>query len=266
MRRDWLWLIGAATGISLVQAVVMVADAADQLGPFTTPWDAVAAAAAYWGVYQVAIILRRRWPGSRHWDGIAVAVSVGGAAFAYGTAGALFRGDDRGLAFLALAGAYLALTALVWRIRIGTRDLLAVFWAAGLTAGTIGALILLRGDVLVVVLALNGALQVALARRLGEPRLQLSAAAHIARAAWFAIVAAPPANLVDFPATGLTRDGLVSGDLVLSADLSAIAVAAALTIFWLQHLPSYIWSASEVRRATSGSRWWACCTPSRPRS
>ena len=95
VRRDWLWLIGAATGISLVQAVVMVADAADQLGPFTTPWDAVAAAAAYWGVYQVAIILRRRWPGSRHWDGIAVAVSVGGAAFAYGTAGALFRADDR---------------------------------------------------------------------------------------------------------------------------------------------------------------------------
>ena len=42
----------------------------------------------------------------------------------------------------------------------------------------------------------------------------------------------------------------MSGDLVLSADLSAIAVAAALTIFWLRHLPSYIWSASEVRRAT----------------
>jgi uncharacterized membrane protein len=250
VRRDWLWLIGAATGISLVEAVAMVADAGNQVGPFTIAWAVVAAAGAYWAVYQAAIVLRRRWPGSRHWDGIAVAVSVGGAAFAYGTAGALFRGDDRGFAYLALAGAYLALTALVWRIGVGTRDLLAVFWAAGLTAGAIGALILLEGDVLVVVLALNGALQVALARRLGEPRLQLSAAAHIVLAGGFAIAAAPPANLIDFPATGLTHNGLVSGDLVLSADLSAIAVAAALTVFWLRHLPSYIWRAAEVRRAT----------------
>jgi len=250
VRRDWLWLIGAATAISLVEAVVMVADAGDQLRPFTTPWSAVAAAGAYWAVYQAAIILRRRWPGSRHWNGIAVAVSVGGAAFAYGTAGALFRGDDRGFAYLALAGAYLALTALVWRVGVGTRDLLSVFWAAGLTAGSIGALVLLDGDVLVVVLALNGALQVALARRLGEPRLQLSAAAHIVLAAGFAIAAAPPANLIDFPATRLTHNGVVSGDLVLAADLSAIAVAAALMVFWLRHLPSYIWRAPEVRRAT----------------
>jgi uncharacterized membrane protein len=250
VRRDWLWLIGAATAISLLEAVVMVADAADQLGRFTTPWDVVAAAAGYWAVYQAAIILRRRWPGSRRWDGVAVAVSVGGAAFAYGTAGALFRGDDRGLAFLALAGAYLALTAVVWRVGIGVRDLLSAFWAAGLTAGAIGALVLLDGDALVVVLALNGALQVVLARRLGEPRLQLSAAAHIIVATGVAVVVAPPANLLDFPATGLTRNGQVSGDLVLAADLSAIAVAAALAVFWLRHLPSYIWSASEVRRAT----------------
>ena len=250
VRRDWLWLIGAATAISLLEAVVMVADAADQLGRFTTPWDVVAAAAGYWAVYQAAIILRRRWPGSRRWDGVAVAVSVGGAAFAYGTAGALFRGDDRGLAFLALAGAYLALTAVVWRVGIGVRDLLSAFWAAGLTAGAIGALVLLDGDALVVVLALNGALQVVLARRLGEPRLQLSAAAHIIVATGAAVVVAPPANLLDFPATGLTRNGQVSGDLVLAADLSAIAVAAALAVFWLRHLPSYIWSASGVRRAT----------------
>ena len=250
VRRDWLWLIGTATGISLVEAVVMVAEGADQHGPFTTPWDVVAAAAAYWAVYQAAIILRRRWPGSRRWDGVAVAVSVGGAAFAYGTAAALFRGDDRGLAFLALAAAYLVLTAVVWRAGIGVRDLLSTFWAAGLTAGAIGALVLLEGEALVVVLALNGALQVVLARRLGEPRLQLSAAAHIIVATGAAVVVAPPANLLDFPATGLTRNGQVSGDLVLAADLSAIAVAAAFAVFWLRHLPSYIWSASGVRRAT----------------
>ena len=183
-------------------------------------------------------------------DGVAVAVSVGGAAFAYGTAAALFRGDDRGLAFLALAAAYLVLTAVVWRAGIGVRDLLSAFWAAGLTAGAIGALVLLDGEALVVVLALNGALQVVLARRLGEPRLQLSAAAHIIVATGAAVVVAPPANLLDFPATGLTRNGQVSGDLVLAADLSAIAVAAAFAVFWLRHLPSYIWSASGVRRAT----------------
>lgn len=250
VRRDWLLLMGVATGISLAEAVAMIVVAADKPEPFAIPMDVLASAAAYWAVYQAATVLRRTWPGSRRWDGIAVCVSVGGAAFAYATVGALFRGDERGLAFVALAGTYLALTGLIWRIGVGTRDLLAVYWVAAVTAGGIGAVTLLHGEVLIAVLALNGALQVDLARRLREPRLQLSAAVSIAVAAGYAVAAVPPANLLAFPATGLTRNGVVSSDLVLAADLSAIAVAVALTVFSLRHLPSYIWSASEVRRAT----------------
>jgi uncharacterized membrane protein len=250
VRRDWVWLIGLATAISLAEAVAMIAAAADRPAPFETPVDVLAAAAAYWAVYQAATVLRRTWPGSRRWDGIAVWVSVGGAAFAYATAGALFRGDERGLAFIVLAGTYLGLTGLIWRIGVGIRDLLTVYWAAALTAGGIAAVTLLHGEALIAVLALNGAFQVDLARRLREPRLQLSAAAHIAVAAGYALAAVPPANLLAFPAAGLTRHGVVSGDLVLSADLSAIAVAVALTVFSIRHLPSYLWRAPEMRRAT----------------
>jgi hypothetical protein len=46
---------------------------------------------------------------------------------------------------------------------------------------------------------------------------------------------------------------VVSGDLVLSADLSVIAVAVALTVFSVRHLPAYVWESSEMRRAT----FWA---------
>ena len=119
VRRDWLWLIGVATGISLAEALAMVAAAADQPRPFAVPVDVLAAATAYWAVYQAATVLRRTWPGSRRWDGVAVCISVGGAAFAFATIGALFGGDERGLAFVALAGVYLALTALVWRLGAG---------------------------------------------------------------------------------------------------------------------------------------------------
>ena len=84
-----------------------------------------------------------------------------------------------GLAFVTLAGIYLALTGLVWRLGVGTRDLLCVYWVSALTAAGIGAVTLLHGEVLIAVLALSGALQVELARRLREPRLQLSAAVHI---------------------------------------------------------------------------------------
>ena len=253
VRRDWLWLIGVATGISLVEALAMIADAADQPTPFAVPVDVLAAATAYWAVYQAATVLRRTWPGSRRWDGVAVCISVGGAAFAFATVGALFGGDERGLAFVALAGVYLALTALVWRLGAGTRDLLSVYWVSALTAAGIGAVTLLHGDVLIAVLALSGALQVELARRLREPRLQLSAAAHIAAAAGYALAAVPPGNLLAFPADGLTRNGVVSGHLVLSADLSVIAVAVALTVFSVRHLPAYLWESSEMRRAT----FWA---------
>ena len=253
VRRDWLWLIGVATGISLAEAVAMVAAAADQPRPFAVPVDVLAAATAYWAVYQAATVLRRTWPGSRRWDGVAVCISVGGAAFAFATVGALFGGDERGLAFVALAGIYLALTALVWRLGAGTRDLLSVYWVSALTAAGIGAVTLLHGDVLIAVLALSGALQVELARRLREPRLQLSAAAHIAAAAGYALAAVPPGNLLAFPADGLTQNGVVSGHLVLSADLSVIAVAVALTVFSVRHLPAYLWESSEMRRAT----FWA---------
>jgi uncharacterized membrane protein len=253
VRRDWLWLIGVATGISLAEAVAMIAHAADQPRPFAVPVDVLAAATAYWAVYQAATVLRRTWPGSRRWDGVAVCISVGGAAFAFATIGALFGGDDRGLAFVALGGIYLALTALVWRLGAGTRDLLSVYWVSALAAAGIGAVTLLHGDVLIAVLALSGALQVELARRLREPRLQLSAAAHIAAAAGYALAAVPPGNLLAFPAAGLTRNGVVSGDLVLSADLSVIAVAVALTVFSVRHLPVYLWESSEMRRAT----FWA---------
>ena len=253
VRRDWLWLIGVATGISLVEALAMIAAAADQPRPFAVPVDVLAAATAYWAVYQAATVLRRTWPGSRRWDGVAVCISVGGAAFAFATIGALFGGDERGLAFVALAGIYLALTGLVWRLGAGTRDLLSVYWVSALTAAGIGAVTLLHGDVLIAVLALSGALQVELARRLREPRLQLSAAAHIAAAAGYALAAVPPGNLLAFPADGLTRNGVVSGHLVLSADLSVIAVAVALTVFSVRHLPAYLWESSEMRRAT----FWA---------
>ena len=253
VRRDWLWLIGVATGISLAEALAMIAAAADQPRPFAVPVDVLAAATAYWAVYQAATVLRRTWPGSRRWDGVAVCISVGGAAFAFATVGALFGGDERGLAFVALAGIYLALTALVWRLGAGTRDLLSVYWVSALTAAGIGAVTLLHGDVLIAVLALSGALQVELARRLREPRLQLSAAAHIAAAAGYALAAVPPGNLLAFPADGLTRNGVVSGHLVLSADLSVIAVAVALTVFSVRHLPAYLWESSEMRRAT----FWA---------
>ena len=200
VKRDWLWLIGVATGISLAEALAMIAAAADQPRPFAVPVDVLAAATAYWAVYQAATVLRRTWPGSRRWDGVAVCISVGGAAFAFATVGALFGGDERGLAFVALAGIYLALTALVWRLGAGTRDLLSVYWVSALTAAGIGAVTLLHGDVLIAVLALSGALQVELARRLREPRLQLSAAAHIAAAAGYALAAVPPGNLLAFPA------------------------------------------------------------------
>ncbi|MGH3075847.1 MAG: DUF2339 domain-containing protein, partial [Gaiellales bacterium] len=253
VRRDWLWLIGVATGISLAEALAMISAAADQPRPFAVPVDVLAAATAYWAVYQAATVLRRTWPGSRRWDGVAVCVSVGGAAFAFATIGALFGGDERGLAFVALAGIYLALTGIVWRLGAGTRDLLSVYWVSALTAAGIGAVTLLHGDVLIAVLALSGALQVELARRLREPRLQLSAAVHIVAAAGYALAAVPPGNLLAFPADGLTRNGVVSGDLVLSADLSVIAVAVALTVFSVRHLPAYMWEASEMRRAT----FWA---------
>ncbi len=253
VRRDWLWLIGVATGISLAEALAMIAAAADQPRPFAVPVDVLVAATAYWAVYQAATVLRRTWPGSRRWDGVAVCISVGGAAFAFATVGALFGGDERGLAFVALAGIYLGLTALVWRLGAGTRDLLSVYWVSALSAAGIGAVTLLHGDVLIAVLALSGALQVELARRLREPRLQLSAAAHIAAAAGYALAAVPPGNLLAFPADGLTRDGVVGGDLVLSADLSVIAVAVALTVFSVRHLPAYLWESSQMRRAT----FWA---------
>ncbi len=253
VRRDWLWLIGVATGISLAEALAMVAAAADQPRPFAVPVDVLVAATAYWAVYQAATVLRRTWPGSRRWDGVAVCISVGGAAFAFATVGALFGGDERGLAFVALAGIYLGLTALVWRLGAGTRDLLSVYWVSALSAAGIGAVTLLHGDVLIAVLALSGALQVDLARRLREPRLQLSAAAHIAAAAGYALAAVPPGNLLAFPADGLTRNGVVGGDLVLSADLSVIAVAVALTVFSVRHLPAYLWESSQMRRAT----FWA---------
>ncbi|MGH3138666.1 MAG: DUF2339 domain-containing protein [Gaiellales bacterium] len=253
VRRDWLWLIGVATGISLAEALAMISVAADQPRPFAVPVDVLAAATAYWAVYQAATVLRRTWPGSRRWDGVAVCVSVGGAAFAFATIGALFGGDERGLAFVALAGIYLALTGIVWRLGAGTRDLLSVYWVSALTAAGIGAVTLLHGDVLIAVLALSGALQVELARRLREPRLQLSAAVHIVAAAGYALAAVPPGNLLAFPADGLTRNGVVSGDLVLSADLSVIAVAVALTVFSVRHFPVYMWESSEMRRAT----FWA---------
>ena len=129
----------------------------------------------------------------------------------------------------------------------------AIVGSQALRLSGIGAVTLLHGDVLIAVLALSGALQVELARRLREPRLQLSAAAHIAAAAGYALAAVPPGNLLAFPADGLTRNGVVSGHLVLSADLSVIAVAVALTVFSVRHLPAYVWESSEMRRAT----FWA---------
>jgi len=86
-----------------------------------------------------------------------------------------------------------------------------------------------------------------------EPRLQLSAATKIAAAAGYGLAAVPPGNLLAFPADGLTRNGVVSSHLVLSADLSVIAVAVALTVFSVRHLPAYVWESSEMRRAT----FWA---------
>lgn len=251
VQRSWLVAFATSTAVSLPQAIVLLAHAHGTPMGFgwTLVWQTVLVAAAYWLVYEVALAAYRRGR-PPELDPVSALVATGAVAFALLSAAVIFTGDPRGYAMLAVGGVYLAVTAFFGVAQPGQRDLMTVSWAAALSAVSVGVMILLGGATRAVVLAIEGGLHVYLAGRLREPRLQLSAIAHLVLAAGFALALAPPSALVSYPDASLLSHGAVATDLIRASLFSVLAVAAGGIAFLRWHRPAYVWSRAEAELVT----------------
>jgi hypothetical protein len=143
------------------------------------------------------------------------------AALACVSAALLFRGETReGIAFLAIAGVYGALTTLFFP-RTRTRDLGALLFAVGLAVAAVGVADLLSGASLGVAWAAEAAVLAWLARRIGDVRFQLGSLAYLLLAIGHAVVIdTPPHHLF------VERAHAAAGIAGLIAALVAAAVFA----------------------------------------
>lgn len=255
LQRGWIWLVAMTTAISAPQLIAMVALASDKPTAFgwTVVWQSAIVALVYWLVYQALLVAHRRTQNAERLDPLSAWTAMAAVAFALFAAAMLYDGDGRGYAILAVGAAYLALTAILWRIELGQRDLMTISWAAGATAITAGLMILVGGATLVVALALQGALHLVVARRLDEPRLQISSAVLIAIATGYGLFLAPPTVLTSYPPDALMRDGALASDLVRASIVSVIALATAFAAFAILYQRVYIWQVQIWRRVT----FWA---------
>jgi uncharacterized membrane protein len=251
VRRGWTVVLAATTVVSLPQALVLLDHAHGRTAAFgwTYLWQTVIVSGAYWAVYEGSLAAFRRGRVASL-DPLSALLATGAVAFALLSAAVIFTGDPRGYALLAVGAVYLCVTAFFAVVEPGQRDLTTLSWVTALTAVTAGIMILLGGATRVVAIALEGGLHVYLAGRLREPRLQLSAAAHLVLAAGFALALAPPSMLVSYPPDAMVRGGSVASDLVRAGIFSVLAVAIGCVAFARWHLPAYVWSRSEVALAT----------------
>jgi hypothetical protein len=165
------------------------------------------------------------------------------AMFSGGSVALLYSGTTEGLALLAVAASYAAVSVALYR---RDRDTATVMWAIGIAAGGVAAADLASGATLTMVWAAEATVLAVLARRLRDVRVELGAIAWVALAvahAW--IVDAPPARL--FVENTHAAHGLPSA----AALAIALAAMAWLTREWLVRLGTTIAAGTIALYAAS---------------
>ena len=181
IRRDWRGLLIAAVVVTAPQALALVLD---------HHANATGVAVGFWIVYgggALWLALRTRL------TYLPASLLAFSAVFGGWSAGWLFDGRAQGTALLVVAGAYAAVSTLMF---FRDRDTASVLWAISLTVAAVGAASLASGPTLTIVWAAEAALLGWLARRIDEPRFQLAALGWLGLAFVHGIaIDAPPTKL-----------------------------------------------------------------------
>jgi uncharacterized membrane protein len=163
----------------------------------------------------------RRW--EEGLDAVAATAAVTSLALLLYAIGSTLDGSRRGLVLLGLSCMYGALATAFFRLR-RSRDTTTLYWGVALAVAAAAEPLLLHGTLAVLGWALGGVALAALARRAGEPRLLVGAAAYLALAIGRAVfVQAPPSHLFTesaHPAYGSASVFIAAGAVAVASSIA----------------------------------------------